>query len=236
MRVRSGVAAAIIFGVAGVAVLIGLGAWQAKRLAAKEALIARLDQRLAADPVALPLPPDPVRDAFLRVRVTGRIGGGELHVLTSLIPYGPGFRVIVPLTDASGRVVLVDLGYVPEAMKDAGTRPAGPVEVVGTLYWPDETDGFTPAPDREANIWFARDLRPMAEALGTEPLLIVAERHGGSPGETLGGGEWPKPLRLGVNLANNHLQYAITWFSLALIWAVMSALLVRRERERPGRV
>jgi surfeit locus 1 family protein len=234
MRVKPGVAAAIIFGVAGVAVLIGLGAWQVKRLAWKEDTIARLEQRLAADPVALPAPPDPERDAFLRVRVTGRIGGRELHVLTSLIPYGPGFRVIVPLTDASGRVVLADLGYVPEAMKDAGFRPAGPVEVVGALYWPDETDGFTPAPDREANIWFARDLAPMAEALGTEPLLIVAESYAGTPGDSLGGGDWPRALRLGVNLANDHLQYAITWFSLALIWAVMSALLVRRERERLG--
>ncbi len=230
MRVRPGVAGAIIFGVAGVAVLIGLGAWQVERLARKEAIIARLEQRLAADPVALPVPPDPARDGFLRVRVTGRIGGRELHVLTSMIPYGPGFRVIVPLTDATtdatGRVVLVDLGYVPEAMKDAGSRPAGPVEVVGALYWPDETDGFTPAPDRAANIWFARDLDLMAEALAAEPVLIVAEAHGG--------GAWPKPRRLGVNLVNDHLQYAITWFSLALIWAVMSALLVRRERERPG--
>ena len=235
---RSGFAA-VIFGVAGVAVLLGLGAWQVQRLAWKEALIARLEQRLAADPVALPVRPDPVRDAFLRVRVTGRIGGriggGEVHVLTSLIPYGPGFRVIVPLTDttagASGRVVLVDLGYLPEAMKDAGARRGGPVEVVGALYWPDETDAFTPEPDRAANIWFARDLGPMAEALGTEPLLIVAESHGG----LAGGGEWPKPLRLGVSLVNNHLQYAITWFSLALIWAVMSAMLVRRERPRLDR-
>ncbi len=231
---RSGVAAAIIFGLVGTAVLIGLGAWQVERLARKEVLIARLEQRLAADPVALPVSPDPARDGFLRVRVTGRIGGGELHVLTSLIPYGPGFRVIVPLTDASGRVVLADLGYVPEAAKDAGYRPAGPVEVVGALYWPDEADGFTPAPDREANIWFARDLAPMAEALGTEPLLIAAESYGGTPGDSLGGGDWPRPLRLGVNLTNDHLQYAITWFSLALIWAVMSALLVRRERERQG--
>ena len=96
---------------------------------------------------------------------------------------------------------------------------------------PDETDAFTPEPDRAANIWFARDLGPMAEALGTEPLLIVAESHGG----LAGGGEWPKPLRLGVSLVNNHLQYAITWFSLALIWAVMSAMLVRRERPRLDR-
>jgi surfeit locus 1 family protein len=226
--VRSGVVAAVIFGVAGVALLIGLGAWQVKRLAWKEALIARLEKRLAAAPVALPTRPDPTLDAFLRVRVTGRIGGAELHVLTSLIPYGPGFRVIVPLTADSGRVVMADLGYVPEALKDAGARPAGPVEVVGALYWPDETDGFTPAPDRAANIWFARDLGPMAETLGAEPLLIIAES--GSPG----GGEWPKPLRLGVSLANNHLQYAITWFALALVWAVMSALLVRKERRRLG--
>jgi len=175
--------------------------------------------------------PDPVRDDFLRVRVSGRIDGRELHILTSLIPYGPGFRVIVPLTADSGRMVLADLGYVPEAAKDAAARPAGPVEVVGALYWPDETDGFTPAPDREAGIWFARDLEPMSEALGAEPLLVIAESHGGS----VGGGDWPKPLRLGVNLTNNHLQYAITWFLLALVWAVMSAMLVRRERERLDR-
>ena len=185
-----GVAAAIIFGVAGVAVLIGLGAWQVERLARKEAIIARLEQRLAADPVALPSPPDPARDDFLRVAITGEIDGRELHVLTSLQPYGPGFRVIAPLTEATGRVVLVDLGYVPEAMKDAGSRPAGAVEVVGALYWPNETDGFTPAPDREANIWFARDLAPMAEALGAEPVLIVAESYG----DSLAGGDWPRTI------------------------------------------
>ena len=229
---KPGVAGAIVFGVAGVAVLLGLGAWQAQRLAWKEALIARLEQRLAADPVALPSAPDPVRDAFLRVRVTGhiggRIGGGEVHVLTSLIPYGPGFRVIVPLTDGAGRVVMADLGYLPEALKNASAGLAGPVELVGALYWPDETDSFTPAPDRAANIWFARDLEPMAEALGTEPLLIVAEWHDGA-------GEWPKARPLGVSLVNNHLQYAITWFLLALVWVVMSAMLVRRERSRLDR-
>jgi surfeit locus 1 family protein len=99
--------------------------------------------------------------------------------------------------------------------------------VVGALYWPDEIDSFTPAPDREANIWFARDLLPMAAALGTEPLLVIAESVSPPPP-----GGWPKPLRLGVNLPNDHLQYAITWFSLALIWAAMGTILVRRERRR----
>jgi surfeit locus 1 family protein len=193
---KRGAIAAVVFGIAGVAVLIGLGVWQLKRLTWKEAQIASLEQQFAAAP----------------------------DMLTSLKPYGPGFRVIAPLTEAGGRVILVDLGYVPEAAKDAAARPAMPVEVVGALYWPDETDSFIPAPDRDANIWFARDLMPMAQALGTEPILVIAERHDA--------GAWPKPLRLGINLPNDHLQYALTWFSLALVWAVMSAMLVQRERRQ----
>ena len=224
---KRGAIAAVIFGIAGVAVLIGLGVWQLKRLTWKEAQIASLEQQFAAAPVALPMQPDPERDKFLRVSVTGQTDGRELHMLTSLKPYGPGFRVIAPVTIADGRVVLVDLGYVPQAAKAPAARPALPVDVVGALYWPDEVDGFIPAPDRTANIWFARDLTLMAEALGTEPLLVIAEAHDA--------GEWPKPLRLGLNIPNDHLQYAITWFSLALIWAVMSTMLVRRERGGSGK-
>jgi len=220
---RRSIVLAAVFGLFGTGLLIGLGVWQLQRLQWKEGLIAELDTRLSAPPVAVPSAPDPERDSLLRVHAAGALGARELDVLTSLPPYGPGFRVIAPLKAADGRRLLVDLGYVPEAMKaTTGPRIAGPVEVTGALYWPDETDSFTPVPDRKANIWFARDLAPMAEALGTEPLLIIAE-------SVTPGAEWPKPRRLGVNLPNNHLQYAITWFSLALAWAVMGTMLVRRE-------
>lgn len=222
---RLGVAAAIAFALAGTGVLAGLGVWQLQRLEWKEALIARLEARLAAEPVAVPDAPDPERDAFLRVRGEGRVGGDELHVLTSLKPLGPGFRVIAPLALADGRRVLADLGFVRQTDKDV-ERPPAEGAVVGALYWPEETDGFTPEPDRGANIWFARDLPAMAAALGTEPILIVAETHPM--------GDWPRALRLGVNLPNDHLQYALTWFSLAVIWAVMGTMLVRRERRRLG--
>jgi surfeit locus 1 family protein len=226
---RLSVVLAALFGLVGTAALIGLGVWQLQRLEWKEGLIAKLEARLAAAPVAVPAVPDPEHDSFLRVRAAGRIGARELDVLTSHAPYGPGFRVIAPLTEVDGRRLLVDLGYVPEAEKKvAGPRFAGPVEVTGALYWPDETDSFTPAPDRKANIWFARDVAPMAEALGTEPLLVVAESVSPQPP----GRDWPKPLRLGVNLPNDHLQYAITWFALALVWAVMTTVLVRREWRR----
>lgn len=220
---RRGVLAAVVFGLVGTGVLVGLGVWQLQRLAWKQALIARLEERLAAEPVPLPIRPDPATDAFLRVAADGIVGGPEVHLLTSLRRSGPGFRVIAPLATSGGRMVLVDLGYIPEADKNAARPPATGM-VTGALYWPEETDGFTPAPDLGANIWFARDVPAMAAALGTEPLLIVAESHPF--------GSLPRPLRLGVNLPNDHLQYAITWFALALVWAVMSAMLVRREARR----
>lgn len=215
--------AVVLFGLAGTAVLAGLGVWQLERLEWKEGLIARLESRLAAEPAALPAAPDPEADNFLRVAVEGELGDEALHLLTTERPWGPGFRVIAPLELGSGRSVMVDLGYIPEARKGEAL-PEGPARVTGALYWPDEPDAHAPEPDLARNIWFARAPRAMAEALGTEPVLIVADDHDL--------GAWPKPRRLGVNLRNDHLGYAVTWFSLAVVWAVMSGLLARRERRR----
>jgi surfeit locus 1 family protein len=78
----------------------------------------------------------------------------------------------------------------------------------------------------EENFWFARDVDRMAEALGTEPYLVVAESN---PGER------PVPAPVTVNLRNDHLEYAITWFALAAGWAAMTAALVLRILRR-GRI
>lgn len=210
-------------GVLGTAILIGLCVWQVQRLAWKEDLLAQLEARLSAPPVDIPASPNPARHQFLQVETTGQLGPDELHVLTTRKPSGPGFRVIAPLTRSDGRRVLVDLGYVPEAEKAAerfDRRAEG--TVLGALFWPEERDGFTPDPDLGANIWFARDVAEMAEVLGTEPVLVVAEAH--PLGTT------PLPERLGVNLPNNHLNYAITWGLLAVVWAVMTAVWLRSRQ------
>lgn len=215
---RKRLIAMLVVGFGGVAILLALGQWQLRRLAWKEAVIAQIETRLAADPAPLPDAPEEARDEYRRVVVSGAFAPGEIHVLTSMKPHGPGFRVIAPFVTAEGRRIMVDRGFVPEAMKSA-PREAAAATVAGALLWPDETDGFTPAPDRDRNFWFARDAASMAEALGTEPVLVVAET----------GGEWPQPLPVTVNIPNDHLQYAITWFSLALVWAVMTGVLLWRE-------
>ncbi|MEM9145059.1 MAG: SURF1 family protein [Pseudomonadota bacterium] len=214
-RLRKAVIAPILLGIAGMSVLLGLCAWQVQRLAWKEALIDRLEARLSAEPVALPAKPDPQRDEFLRVAVIGQLAGEALFRLTTLRPDGPGFLVIAPIVVGERRI-LADLGYVPEAERAAlSLEPGTPVALIGALFWA-ETDTAAPPPDLAAGIVFSRAVGPLADALDTEPLLIVADSHDLSMP--------PRAIALGVNLPNNHLNYAITWAGLALVWVVMSAL------------
>lgn len=213
----------IIVGLGGAAILVALGVWQMQRLAWKEAIIADINNRIAAAPVALPADPDPEADAYLPVTVSGEIGEEALHVLVSQKQKGAGYRVIAPMALESGRRVLIDLGFTATSNKDA-IAPAGATTLTGNLQWPQEVDSFTPEADLSRNIWFARDVEVMAETLDTEPLLIVM-REGTGPD--------PKITPLPVDTAripNDHLQYAITWFSLAAIWLAMTVLFLRRRR------
>jgi len=225
-RVNRGVAGAIVIGVLGTALLCALGAWQVQRLDWKERLIAEIEARLSAEPVALPEAPSPDRHQFLRVAAEGRLAEGVAYRLTTQRPYGAGYQVIVPVETGEGRRILADLGYIQEDRKGAVLpAPGTQISLTGALFWPESEDSFTPEPDLDRQIWFARDVDALAQELGTEPALIVAERH------SLG--EAPVAQRVAHNLPNDHLGYAITWFSLAGVWAAMSLAWGRSARRRP---
>lgn len=215
----------LIFGVAGFAVLASLGFWQLQRLAWKEGVLAEIDGRIGDAPVALPVAPETPRDRYLPVRVTGRTTGHDINVLVSVKDTGAGFRVISAFETEEGRRILVDEGFIRQAEKGAPFPPAA-MTVLGNLHWPDEVDRFTPEPDFSAGIWFARDVPVLAEALGTEPVLIVARAiEGTAPRAT------PMPVTT-TGIPNNHLGYAVQWFGLALVWAGMTLFLLWRIRQR----
>ncbi len=211
----------LIFGLTGLVVLLWLGGWQMQRLAWKQAVIREIDARVGAAPVALPANPDPLSDKYLAVVVTGTLLTDEVHVLVSRKRIGAGYRVIAPFELVDGRRILVDRGFILAGQKGA-TRTAGDMQITGNLHWPNEIDSYTPAPDRAGNIWFARDVPEMARALGTDPVLIIAAVRT-DPGVT------PLPVDSSA-ITNDHLQYAITWFSLALVWSAMSAYFLWRTR------
>ena len=214
-------------GVVGVAVLLGLGIWQVERLQWKTAVIARIDANLSAAPVAIPADPTEQADEYRAVTATGDLPGQEIHVLTTAGDFGAGYRNIA-VFETDGRRILADLGFIGLDAKD-NVRAASAVTLTGNLLWPDEVDGWTPAPDLAKNVWFARDLPAMAAALNTDPVLLVVRTATPPDPERI-----PLPLDTST-IPNDHMTYAITWFSLAFVWAVMSAFLITRTLRRKGR-
>ena len=214
---------ALVIGVVGTATLLALGVWQLQRLEWKRSILAEIEARIAASPVALPSDPDPEAHRFLPVEVRGNILPQALRVMTTS-DGGAAFRIVSPLA-TSDRTLLLDRGVIP-AGAAVPPPPEGEVAVAGNLHWPDEADAFTPPPERAEGLWYARDVPKMAAELGTEPLMIVAR-------EVPGDGVSPRPIGTG-GIPNDHLEYAMTWFSLAAVWAGMTLVLVWRIRRRIG--
>lgn len=215
-----------LFGALGVAILVSLGVWQMQRLAWKEGVLAEIAARIAAAPVDLPQAPDPEADRYLPVTVTGRIGADAVRVLVSQRGVGAGYRLVSVLETETGRRVMLDRGVLPVA-EAVPPPPEAPVTVTGNLHWPEERDGFTPENDLAQNIWFARDVAALADHLGTEPVLVIARAL--DPAEA---SVTPLPVTT-EGIPNDHLNYAVTWFLLALVWLGMTLFLLWRIRQRP---
>ena len=203
------------FALGGLVILIALGVWQLERESWKENLIAALNARTSAPPVSVPVAPDQARDEFARVRAPVQfVPGQDALVYTAgsaLRPdvSGAGYWVLSPAR-TGGRIIVVNRGFIPAQQKGSVPSPAGETEITGALRWPEEAGLFTPADDPQHNVWYRRDPVAIAQAKGwgaVPPFYIEQDAP------QLAGA--PKVGRLVVNLPNNHLQYAITWFGLA---------------------
>lgn len=211
----------IALGLSGLAVLISLGVWQVQRLEWKEAILADIDARMSGAANPLPASPREVADEYRAVAFSGRVTGQEIHVLVSGTSAGTGYRVISAFETDQGRRILLDQGLLP--LDGKAVPVASPqTEVVGNLIWPDDVNTSTPDPDLARNIWFGRDVDAMAQALDTEPVMVVASALTNPD---------PRTTLLPVDtsgIKNDHLEYAVTWFGLATVWAVMTGFLMFR--------
>jgi surfeit locus 1 family protein len=230
-RQRTGLVVPTILALIAFGGLIGLGNWQLDRKAWKEDLVATLNQRLAAEPADLPPRPrwhdlDPAKDEFRRVRFAAELAPNDEALIytsgSSLRPdiSGPGYWVFAPARLADGSVVVVNRGFVPEGRQDPETRSAGTIsgriDLVGVMRWPESPGWFTPRADPTRNLWFVRDQLAVADSKRwgeVAPFFVELE----SPPPP---GGLPRPGPLKVNLPNDHLQYAITWYGLALVLAL----------------
>jgi surfeit locus 1 family protein len=199
-------------------VLVGLGVWQVERLHQKEQLLTTIADRMQAaeapveDVLRLPLS----EMEWRHVRAEGRyLHDKEAYVYATEFDLGLGVHVLTPLVLRTGGTILVDRGFVPLASKAPEARAAGRVEgdaaISGLVRLAGERNMFTPATDEAQRMWYWRDIEGIARALGATlraPIVIVAERPA-NPGGL------PRFAGYRLDIPNNHLQYALTWFGLA---------------------
>jgi surfeit locus 1 family protein len=246
-NLRRGVLIPSIAAAAAFAVLLSLGLWQLDRKVWKEELIATLEQRLSAPPIALPPPATWPRlraaeDEFLRVAMTAEfLNDREALVYTSgsALREGsgrPGYWVFTPARLQGGALVMVNRGFVPDGRQDPATRAdgevAGQVNMVGVLRWPELPGVFTPAAEPARNMWFSRDSDAIAAAKGISAAPFYLELESPDPP-----GGLPQGGRLHPTLPNNHFGYALTWLGLAgVLVGVYGTWLFGSWRKRHGTV
>ena len=201
---------------------IALGNWQVHRLAWKQALIARVDARVHAPPVA---PPGRAQwpaitaeqDEYRHVRLSGVFLYDRQTLVWTATDEGSGYWVMTPLRMADGSIVLVNRGFAPADWcgRDGhcAPGPSGETTVTGLLRMPEQ-NAFMRHNDPAHNVWYTRDVPAIAAARGLHevaPYFVDADASAG------GGAQWPEGGKTVINFPNNHLSYLITWYLLALM-------------------
>ncbi|HWB44697.1 MAG TPA: SURF1 family protein [Hyphomicrobiaceae bacterium] len=239
---QSGLIWPTLFALAGVIVLVGLGIWQIQRKQWKEGLIASIAARVHAEPVPLARAVARARsgDDIEYLHVVAR--GGFDHTKERYL-YAPaaqvlGWHVYTPLALGPGSIVWVNRGFVPDARKAPASRAAGQVagevEVRGLVRLPRRKGLFTPRNEPDHNLWYWPDIGGLTASAfkpGTVdplPLTIEADATPAPPGGLPQGGVTR------IELPNRHLEYAATWFGLALtLIGVYTAFAATRLRAAP---
>ncbi|MEM7068927.1 MAG: SURF1 family protein [Pseudomonadota bacterium] len=226
--------------IVGIAVLAGLGTWQVNRLFWKEELIAKVEARTKLAPMNLhdfldrqmlednwPYSPVSVEGVFDHSK--------EVYFYATGKGGAAGWNVHTPLTLKNGKVLIVNRGFVPYSFKSPSERQDGQVAgkqtITGLVRVPlaDKPNSFIPdnAPEKREFYW--RSLPQMAELMtnGSEefvPFFVDAD-------DTPVPGGFPHGGTTIISFPNNHLQYALTWYGLALALLGVGTFFLISRRE-----
>lgn len=224
--------------VIGTIILVSFGFWQVQRLTWKQALIAQLEARQHAPVTGVPaeaewsaLQPDDYE--YRHVAAVGTYQTAQSALVfrggsPNAQGEGPGYHMITPLRLPDGGTILVNRGFVPLAKADEARAnvPDGAVSVTGLMRSPESRNTFTPADEPQKGVWYTRDpasIAAQSKLTRVAPFTIDADADPKAKG-------WPRPGATVVDIPNNHLSYALTWFGLALALVGVTFVYWRNQR------
>lgn len=221
------------------AILLGLGTWQVKRLYWKEALLADIEERRNAAPDTVAEIEAIAKSGgdieYRKVSLSGTFDHARERHFFATHQGRTGYYIYTPLTLADGRVLFVNRGFVPFEMKDPAKRSegqvTGEVTITGLARAPlvAKPSSLLPDNDIAKNIFYWKDLAAMASSADIPPDWLVKLFVDADAAPNPGG--WPQGGVTLIDLPNNHLQYAITWYGLAAALVIVAGFAYFRNHK-----
>ena len=177
------------------------------RLQWKQDLISQISEGLKSTPIKYS---QNINKNYQKVILTGRYNFENQIYLYSLNDKGqPGFDVITPFETISKENVLVNRGWIKKEFKNSFDINTSSKNITGMLRQANRTNLFTPDNDINKNIWFSinlEDIKKITDKKFTKFIVYLEDQNI----------NMPKPKKITVDVPNNHLKYAITWYSISI--------------------
>ena len=197
-----------IFVLSVITLFCALGTWQLVRLQWKNNLIDQISEGLKSSPIKYS---DKVKVNYQRVVIEGKYNFEKQIYLYSLNDKGqPGYDVITPFESLTSENILVNRGWIQNNLKNNEIiNRTKNNRIQGLILKNVRPNIFKPENDTDKNIWFSINLEQVKEITGknfSNYILYLENKKINTP----------NPKKITIDLPNNHLKYAFTWYSIAI--------------------
>ena len=184
-----------------------LGTWQLYRLQWKQNLISQISEGLKSNSIQYS---KNIKKNYQKVYLVGEYNFKNQIYLYSLNTKGqPGFDVVTPFQTVNKENVLVNRGWIKKELKNDPKINYSTKNITGMLRIANRKNIFTPDNDIDENIWFSvnlEDLQKITDKKFNEFIVYLEDKNINIP----------KPKKITIDVPNNHLKYAITWYSISI--------------------
>ena len=187
-----------------------LGTWQLYRLQWKLDLISEITYGLDSSPIEYS---NSIKKNYQRVTTKGKYHYDKQIYLYSLNDSGkPGYDVVTPFRTNKNENVLINRGWIIKELKDnpsINLKIDSEIKIIGLLREIYKPNIFKPDNDIKNNIWFSINLEDLKETTGEQfnEFIIFLEDNQAKT---------PLPKKISIDVPNNHLKYAITWYAISI--------------------
>ena len=189
-------------------IFCSLGTWQVYRLQWKLDLISEINNGLNSEPVFYS---KTKIINYQKVKFYGIFDFEKQVYLYSLNNKGtPGYDVITPIEMNSNEIILVNRGWIKKDVRDnKSINNINSKFFEGILKKITKPNPFKPENDIKNNIWYSLKLEDLESFTGYKLNNFVLYLQDNQ-------NNLVKNKIVSPDLPNNHLKYAITWYSVAL--------------------